>query len=241
MQALPNTLGGATFGNPGGTHVTIGADGTITGYYADGRKAYDLVPGANAAITSYQDAAVPQGASLTQGAVTFYEDTTHPNTLNASVAISGGTGNGAIQFTVDSNGTLFTLNALPASTGNLALAPFVGPATPTPGANFASGGFANELPLQYRIDAEDNLYLVGAFSYTGASLAANSTSTIFTLPAAFRPAKGLRFPVYQSSGAAGTYCSGIVQTGGAFIIQNPTLAATGAVFELSVKIPMGNI
>lgn len=114
--------------------------------------------------------------------------------------------------------------------------------TPSYATNFASGGFSGELALRYRIDIEDNLYLVGGFHTTAvAGIGAGSTSTIFTLPAAYRPAAGIRFPAYQSTGTAGTTCNMVVQSGGNVIMLNTTALANAQVVEFSVKVPLGNL
>ena len=107
-------------------------------------------------------------------------------------------------------------------------------------AGFTRVGFANEFGLQYRIDAEDNLIIVGSVSDT-VGRAANANPTIFTLPAAFRPQAGLRTPIYQSSGASGSIAFAVVQAGGAVIVLNPTATAANAVWEFALQIPMGNI
>lgn len=119
-------------------------------------------------------------------------------------------------------------------------APFTWQIPTITGANFNNGGFAGELGTQYRFDALNNLVINVAVT-ASAIIAAGTTTTLFTLPAAYRPAKGIRMAAYQSTGTAGTYATGIVQAGGAVIVQNPTALAANNVIEFAATIPLGTI
>lgn len=108
-------------------------------------------------------------------------------------------------------------------------------------ANWTAGGFANEYGLRYRTDIQDNLILTGAFQYlNAATIAAGSTTALFTLPAGFRPLKGTRRPAYQSSGT-GAFAWIVIQPSGAVLLGNPTALGTNMVVEFEMSCPMGNL
>ena len=120
---------------------------------------------------------------------------------------------------------------------------YVGWQTPTYNANWAGSttytGTACQ-SLRFRIDAEDNLWLEGAFKCTGAAGA-----SVFALPSgSFDTAKTHFFPVLEHTAAA-TFLTGggNVSTAGNF---NINLGANftrnnGDEFYVNAKVPMGHI
>lgn len=93
--------------------------------------------------------------------------------------------------------------------------------------------------LQYRKDAEDNLWLLGTFT-----AAAGAGSAVFQLPAGYRPAHSNPFPVafISSGGVAGNawmYCS----SAGNLNINSQLGSAvtTGTTYTINAKVPLGNI
>ena len=102
---------------------------------------------------------------------------------------------------------------------------------------FGSGFGLGE--LKYRMDAEDNLWLIGAFT-----AAAGAGTAVFNLPAAYRPTVTSAFPVAWISsdltpGTAWMY----VSTAGNLNINSQlgSAVATGTTYYVNGKIPLGNI
>lgn len=90
--------------------------------------------------------------------------------------------------------------------------------------------------IQYRIDAEDNVVIIGACHANTASPGA----TLFTLGAGFRPAAQWRISTNTNHG--GTYASAsvIVAASGVVTIDPaPTLSTTDVYLDL--RLPLGNI
>lgn len=118
--------------------------------------------------------------------------------------------------------------------------------TPTFNANWASTGTLNGNStfhgLQYRKDAEDNVWLYGAAVASGAG------ASIFTLPAGYRPPTNNRamIPCWIFDSSAGTVDCHMCQVTDAGIVNlattltSVTIAAGDQVF-LNGKFPLGNI
>lgn len=105
------------------------------------------------------------------------------------------------------------------------------------GTGWAIGPSAGTVqPLQYRLDGMDNLILDGVVHSTSTTPA----STIFTLPAGYRPKLTRRSPGVSNSGGTATvrFCE-VNASGAVSINQNLTTASTDVYFECS--IPLGNI
>lgn len=94
--------------------------------------------------------------------------------------------------------------------------------------------------LQYRIDAEDNVWLQGCFK-AGGTLPG---SAVFTLPAGYRPAvQQVVGPVYRNNGGTVTSGFALVTTGGnvdLFSGANMAIAINNE-FTIMGKFPLGNI
>jgi hypothetical protein len=112
---------------------------------------------------------------------------------------------------------------------------------PSYAANFAAASTSGTYQaLQYRFDAEDNDHFDGAF-HTTASVA--SGTTIFTLPAAYRPKVARNIPLASDVGgtpATGSYILQINSNGPVKLLAS---AATATVqnFYVSGKFPLGNL
>jgi hypothetical protein len=119
--------------------------------------------------------------------------------------------------------------------------------TPSYTASFASGSTAGTYQaLQYRVDAENNLYLTGCFH----ALTSTAIATIFTLPATsgftkFRPAVAHRsiVPVSdKSTGTINTYSMLIeVATSGVVSLRSNPVWAINDNFYVSAIIPLGDL
>jgi hypothetical protein len=90
--------------------------------------------------------------------------------------------------------------------------------------------------LQYRLDAEDNLVLVGAVHSTSTTPAA----TIFTLPTGYRPKVTQRGPGVSNQGGTATARYVEINSSGAVSI-NANLATSGTDVYFNTTVPMGNI
>lgn len=114
--------------------------------------------------------------------------------------------------------------------------------TPGYAANWAASttfnGSTSWSPLQYRLDAEDNLWLVGAFKATGAV-----TNPVFNLPAGYRPAT--QWPLVCQQNVAGTLTMIMAEIGSSgnvnLLTQNGGNLANGHEYLINARIPMGNI
>jgi hypothetical protein len=114
--------------------------------------------------------------------------------------------------------------------------------TPSYGTNWAASttfnGGTNWHALQYRLDAEDNLWLIGGFKATGAV-----ANPVFTLPSGYRPAA--QWPLYlqqNNAGALTTIALEIAGSGNVNILNaNGGVLANGNEWLVNAKIPMGNI
>lgn len=114
--------------------------------------------------------------------------------------------------------------------------------TPPYNANWSGSttfnGTANWAPLQYRLDAEDNVWLVGCFkSATGAG------SAVFKLPAPYAPLA--QWPTWIQRNNAGALSSfnGEVGPSGNFNILAGSGGgmANGNEFLINAKFPLGNL
>ena len=108
---------------------------------------------------------------------------------------------------------------------------------PSLGSGWAAGPSGGTVQhVQYRLDAEDNLVIVGAVHSTSTTPAA----TIFTLPAGWRPAVTQRSPgVSNSAGTATARYVEVNSSGAVSINANLTTSSTDVYFQ--VCVPMGNI
>lgn len=97
-----------------------------------------------------------------------------------------------------------------------------------------SGGTVQS--LQYRIDVQDNLILAGAVHTTSTTPA----STIFTLPAGYRPKVTQRSPgVSNSGGTAAARYAEVSSSGNVAVGASLTTASTDVYFQ--VCVPLGNL
>lgn len=238
MMAPSSILGATIFGNPGGTHVLIGADGTITGYYADGKKAYDLVPGAAAAITTYGDNAPGIPRVSLKGGLIVFSPANNTNKLTIS-PISFNVGSAALFFQAQDVGISAEMDLVLATTNTFAWSADVWSAL-TPGTGWDNGtvGGATVQVAQSRLDAEDNIIVTGAMNTTSAT----PNNTIFTLGSGHRPAKAYRFgmDVYSSAGAYKGRSGLTVLTSGA-VQQSGFAFASGDIVAFDLVIPRGNL
>ncbi len=119
--------------------------------------------------------------------------------------------------------------------------------TPSFAANWASTGTLNGNAtfrgMQYRHDAEDNTWVLGA-----AVASAGAGSTIFTLPTGYRPPTNKRalLPCYIFDSSAAAVVSGFAQVTEAGAVNvsaslsGVTIAAGDQVF-INGKVPLGNV
>jgi hypothetical protein len=117
--------------------------------------------------------------------------------------------------------------------------------TPTYATGFAGGGYSgtNYAPIQYRLDAEDNLVIVGTCHNTAS---VTNSPTVFTLPVGYRPANNWRGPVSrQVSGATNPENSGgtgcIVESNGNVVLQLDGASSSTMNYYMLLTVPMGNI
>jgi hypothetical protein len=116
--------------------------------------------------------------------------------------------------------------------------------TPTFNANWSGtttyGGLSGGLrSLQYRKDAEDNLWLLGTFT-----AATGAGSSVFNLPSGYRPTKNTPFPVaFISSGGTAGNAWAYVSTAGNLNMnaQLGSAATAGTTYTVNAKIPLGNL
>lgn len=109
--------------------------------------------------------------------------------------------------------------------------------SPTLGSGWASGPVAGSfMGLKYRLDAMDNLVVVGTIHSTSTSPAAN----VFTLPSGFRPAQGQRVPCAANQGGTYSLHSMEISTAGVINID-PAFTVSGADLYVEACVPMGNI
>lgn len=117
--------------------------------------------------------------------------------------------------------------------------------TPAPAynANWAAGSVASTryAPLQYRLDAEDNLHICGA-AHATAALAAGSY-TLFSLAAPYIPKKLFSGPAIQVSSADAwkTAVRLNIDSTGAVGINTATAIAISDGFYVNAVVPLGNI
>jgi hypothetical protein len=110
--------------------------------------------------------------------------------------------------------------------------------TPPVLAGWSWSGFTGETGLRYWLDALGNVVVQGTAKRTGAGLAANTNSTLFTLPAGYIPSGGGRRPAYQST-SGGTFAwISVGAPGGGVVLSNPTACAVNDVFEFSITLPL---
>lgn len=106
---------------------------------------------------------------------------------------------------------------------------------------YGSGWAANQATgitvqkIRYRIDAQDNLVILGAAHTTSATPAA----TLFTLPAAYAPFVTQRVPIVEFvSGAVTAHYLEINSSGAVSVV--PNLAAASHDIYVAATVPLGN-
>jgi hypothetical protein len=97
-----------------------------------------------------------------------------------------------------------------------------------------SGGTVQ--PVQYRRDALDNLVIVGTAHTTSTTPA----STVFTLPAGYRPKITQRCVGVSNSGGTPTVRYIEIQSTGAVVV-NPALTTTSTDVYFAATVPLGNV
>ncbi|WP_329131562.1 hypothetical protein OG552_10530 [Streptomyces sp. NBC_01476] len=104
--------------------------------------------------------------------------------------------------------------------------------------NTTYNGATNWQTLRYRIDAEDNLWLVGAFK-----VASGAGTTIVTLPTGYRPATQSPLPCFSVLSGAFSIFPLLVTTGGAVLVSGSSggSIAAGREYLVNAKVPLGNI
>jgi hypothetical protein len=105
-----------------------------------------------------------------------------------------------------------------------------------------AGGSTNGVfeSLKYRLDAEDNVHIVGVCHATAAAPA----STVFTLPSAYCPAMKQRVvaDTYVTQGSASTAnAAAIVNTSGIVQLFASAAVASSQNFAVNVKFPLGGL
>lgn len=146
---------------------------------------------------------------------------------------------------VDRNGTSSVLASLH---GALTYGDTVGSnvpwQTPTYNAQWAGATSFEGVPcqtLRFRLDAQDNLWLNGAFAITGAGAGAS----VFALPAGYFNSTTTQFLVVMEHTAAATFFTGggDVSTAGNFNINlgSGFTRNNGDEFYVNAKIPLGNL
>lgn len=217
-----------------GARVTIGPGGTIQGYYADGRLAWSETSGNSAAITAYSDSPANSliSVALQNGGIVY---TAGPGITVPELFFKNGVNEMDLQVTTNGNMALTT------ATGT------TGWVQPTPAGNWSLGGLSvNDLGLQYRIDNQDNLVIVGALTNSGI-IAGGSNSTMFTLDATHRVTAGHNTNVYAlHTNAAGAvqltpFRINIASSGVVTFVNGATATVAGDFFYLNIVIPLGNI
>jgi hypothetical protein len=170
-------------GATSGTRIVIdGIAGTITGYYADNRIAFQLSTTPAAGIADLQDDPAPHTAGFYNGTMVV----TGNNPLNTLVNAASINWDTSVQNMVihmlNSTGALgsITLNNFVSALGNLAFsqtAPISVWNTPTFVGSWAGGSTASALykPLRWMFDAEDNLIVKGAAHLTAGVAAGTQT------------------------------------------------------------------
>lgn len=109
--------------------------------------------------------------------------------------------------------------------------------TPTYGTGWAGGpSGGSRQALQYRITAEDELWLVGAMHSTSAT----PNATAFTLPAAFRPLAFQQDVCIENFAGTFTLHELEIDTSGNVSIH-PNLSASGHDLYINARFPLGNI
>ena len=205
-------------------------------------------------LSEAADGSVPARLQLVRGGglqrllvVDRFQAQVLPQVASASSALfvntaSGHTGrllrlqlNGADRFEVSAAGDVAAAGIV-SKTGQTWQAPSYA-------ANWTGGSLASARykPLQYRLDAEDNLHVCGA-ARTTAALAAGSY-TLFTLPAGYRPTDLYSGPAIQVSSADAwkTAVRFNIDSTGAVGINTATALASGDGIYANFVVPMGNL
>jgi hypothetical protein len=109
--------------------------------------------------------------------------------------------------------------------------------TPSYGTNWASGATSGTVQgLQYRLDGQDNLIIVGTMRTTTSSPA----SVAFVLPVGFRPLVYQRCPAVKNVVGVYSAVSFEVSSNGNVLVS-PLPTATSSDINVHVCVPMGNI
>lgn len=187
------------------------------------------LPGAQTIITS------PQTATLTGPARMALDAGVFGATIGAA---------NAPHFDIysDSSGTACNLHVAGATvaidrTSGALLSPVTWQ-TPVLGTGWATGPTTGALKLiQYRIDAEDNLVVLGTVHATSATPAA----TLFTLPAGYLPAKNHRIVCVSNAGGTASVRWVEIDATGVVGIAGPAITAASTDVYIYATVPLGNI
>lgn len=152
--------------------------------------------------------------------------------ITPAIVLLDSAGNSAVDFTL-SGTTIKTNNSGSPATWQ----------TPSYNANWSASttfnGTTNWAPLQYRLDAEDNVWIAGAFK---AGAVAPGTS-VFNLVAPYRPAAQWPLWLYRNRGGVLVMESAALTAGGNLLIIAGLGGAPAANDEylINAKVPLGNI
>jgi hypothetical protein len=232
--------------------VLDGVNGTITGYYADNRIAFQMSLNPASAIVDYSDDALPELAGFYNGQAVFSQNAA----INAQINQANIGWDRSIQelFIDMYNGAgnherMVLQNFVGGSSGanNLAwsqAAPISVWHTPAFVAPFASGSTSSpsNFPLQWKIDAEDNFILAG-FCHLTAGIVAGTQSICTT---------GITFAnlwntadVNHTNNVGALYTNEFKEVGtnllGSFALHNTNASNINDNYEIYFCRPLGQI
>jgi hypothetical protein len=224
--------GFTTYDNTGQTFTNqdngIFQVGNIVSGTPDQTNAAEINAGVGVLIANSGKAAAPNNDAAVLSVFVGQPNTKTGNTLNPIVQAIDSAGNSDVDLWL--SGTVIKVN----DTGSI-----YAWQNPTLGSNWSTSSIRSGRPLQYRLDALDNVVLTGSVNCTSTT----PSQPIFTLPAPYAPNSNQVFLVHHqtSGGSLVNVCTGFVTTGGAVELFSTGTITSGDIFTLNATLPVGNI
>jgi hypothetical protein len=202
--------------------------GNIVGGVPDQANAAQLNAGTGVAILNSGKNAPPNNDAAVLSVFSGQPNTRTGNTLNPVVQAIDSAGSSDVDFWL--SGTLIKCN----DTGSI-----YAWNSPNLLAGWSTSSIRSGRPLQYRLDALDNLVLTGSANCTTAT----PNNPVFNLAAPYLPNSNQVFMVHHqnSGGTLINICTGFVTTGGAVQLFSTGTISSGDIFTFNATLPIGNI
>jgi hypothetical protein len=202
--------------------------GNIVSGVPDQANAALINAGVGVLIGNSGKAAAPNNDAAVLSVFVGQPNTRSGNTLNPIVQAIDSAGTSDVDFWL--SGAMIKVN----DTGSI-----YAWQNPTLGSGWSTSAIRSGRPIQFRLDAEDNVVLTGSANCTSTTPA----NPMFTMPAHYQPNSNQVFLVHHqnSAGSLIGVCTGFVTTAGAVELFSTGTITSGDIFTLNATLPIGQI